>query len=190
MASSTLRIPTLEVSIEDLTKSSEGLVTRLQGTPISAYRRPRTSSALDFFVMSLILLLMCKLGAQQEAEMAQAATLREAIAVALTHLELPAPDNPAELLDVLGQVPDRVTDISREALHRGIHESFFLARAHYKSIALPKMVCGGLPNGYTAEELDAIEEEVHTPTELFAVSLIPGLDAPADPPAGPDGAQE
>lgn len=52
---------------------------------------------------------------------------------------------------------------------------------------MPKMA-GGLPDGYTTEELDAIEEEVHAPIELFATSLIPGPDAPADPPAGPDGA--
>ena len=52
------------------------------------------------------------------------------------------------------------------------------------------MVAGGVPDGYTAEELDAIYKEVRAPAELFAASLALGPDAAADPPAGPDDAQE
>ena len=96
------------------------------------------------------------LSAQREAESARAAALREAVTVVLAYLELPLPDNEAGFADAVGQVSGEVGVVLREALIRGVHESFFLARAHYESIAWPTMVASGMPDGYTMEELDAI----------------------------------
>lgn len=85
-----------------------------------------------------------------------------------------------------------------------MQERFFLARAHYSNIDLPEMIAGFL-DGYTVEQLDAIEAEVRALAESFARSLTseseasgsgavgpdaPGSDAPTDPPAGPCDAQE
>lgn len=73
------------------------------------------------------------LSTQLKVEVAQAGTRRGAIAAALTHLDLPVPGDPAGLLEGLGRIPDSVATISREALHRGGHESFFLARGRTTS---------------------------------------------------------
>lgn len=87
------------------------------------------------------------------------------------------------LSEGLGRVFNKSITLSKEALLRGVQESFSLAWAHYIMIDLPEMA-KGCPKEYSAEELDAIKAEVRAPAEFFANSLLPRADTEADPGAG------
>lgn len=60
MALLTLQVRTMEESVVALTKSSEGLATRLQGTIPQPYRQPWTSSNISFLRGNLISFFVCK----------------------------------------------------------------------------------------------------------------------------------
>jgi hypothetical protein len=60
------------------------------------------------------------------------------------------------------QIMDRACEITRLALHFGIHQSFAITRSHYENIDLAAMSQGYAPN-YTNTQLDEIEKTVAFP---------------------------
>ena len=85
--------------------------------------------------------------------------LRVAIQLVCDELEL-APEQETSSLTVRAtRITGWARDMTRGALHFGVHRSFMITHSHYENIDLVMMSQGFVPI-YTDAELDDIEKEV------------------------------
>lgn len=195
MASSVLLIRKLERSVEALTKSGEDLGARYSGEYPLPLRFSHLSP-LDFASLTPPF-SSTELSSRLEAETARRQevaahldALRVAATNVLTQLELPVTGDPIGLAEGLGGVVEPAGALSTDMLRRGVYESFYLARSHYSTIALPEMVEAGVPVGYSKEELARIDELVSEPADRFVELLTQPPEAAPDSQLGPDAPQE
>ena len=86
--------------------------------------------------------------------------LRAALGVVCDDLEVVRSEGTSSLAAHAVEIMARVRQLERDALHTRVHQSFMIARSHYRdSIDLETMSLGFAP-GYTDAELDEIEAAV------------------------------
>jgi hypothetical protein len=89
--------------------------------------------------------------------------LRAAVDLVCDDLSLISEQEGSSLVVRATWITDQARKITRLALHFGIHQSFAIARSHYKNIDLAAM-SQGYTLGYTDTQLDEIEKTAASPT--------------------------
>ena len=85
--------------------------------------------------------------------------LRITVQLVCDELELALEQETSSLVVRATRITGWARDMTRGALHFGVHRSFMITHSHYENINLAMMSQGFVPI-YTDVELDVIEEEV------------------------------